>query len=242
MPTPSSLKIHLINLYQMKTMKQAIVWLACMGLLISMAGCNLAGLKLQENADYHPYVLDPHINKTAWQYIKERSYNFAGKDTVFKLMRQAIEYSGIDTNLYIKTDCTFIFLHNDAVYRLSNKVITADCYWGKYLVNGKPATKWSDYPKEQVKNYLLYLIVQGAYSFNNLTPVNVIATTLQPQNYDPLNPTSIMTLRVNNDQNFTMRLNDFSNSVGYVSVRTSNILALNGAIQVIDRVLFYQTK
>jgi len=226
----------------MKTMKQAIVWLACMGLLISMTGCNLAGLKLQENADYHPYVLDPHINKTAWQYIKERSYNFAGKDTVFKLMRQAIEYSEIDTNLYIKTDCTFIFLHNDAVYRLSNKVITADCYWGKYLVNGKPATKWSDYPKEQVKNYLLYLIVQGAYSFNNLTPVNVVATTLQPTNYDPLNPTSIMTLRVNNDQNFTMRLNDFSNSVGYVSVRTSNILALNGAIQVIDRVLFYQTK
>jgi hypothetical protein len=226
----------------MKKMKQAIVWLACMGLLISMASCNLAGLKMQENADYHPYVLDPHINKTAWQYIKERSYNFAGKDTVFKLMRQAIEYSGIDTNLYIKTDCTFIFLHNDAVYRLSNKVITADCYWGKYLVNGKPATKWSDYPKEQVKNYLLYLIVQGAYSFNNLTPVNVVATTLQPTNYDPLNPTSIMTLRVNNDQNFTMRLNDFSNSVGYVSVRTSNILALNGAIQVIDRVLFYQTK
>ena len=242
MPIPSSLKIHLINLYQMKKMKQAIIWLACMGLLISMAGCNMAGLKLQENADYHPYVLDPHINKTAWQYIKERSYNFAGKDTVFKLMRQAIEYSGIDTNLYIKTDCTFIFLHNDAVYRLSSKVITTDCYWGKYLVNGKPATKWSDYPKEQVKNYLLYLIVQGAYSFNNLTPVNVVATTLQPTNYDPLNPTSVMTLRVNNDQNFTMRLNDFSNSVGYVSVRTSNILAINGAIQVIDRVLFYQTK
>jgi uncharacterized surface protein with fasciclin (FAS1) repeats len=109
-------------------------------------------------------------------------------------------------------------------------------------VNGKPGTKWSDYPKEQVKNYLLYLIVQGAYSFNNLTPSNVAATTLQPLNYDPLNPNSIMTLRVNDDQNFTMRLNDFSNSVGYVSVRTSNILALNGAIQVIDRVLYYQTK
>ncbi|XHR96628.1 fasciclin domain-containing protein [Mucilaginibacter sp. UC70_90] len=184
--------------------------------------------------------------KTTWQFIKDRSYNFAGKDTVFKLMRQAIEYSGIDTNLYIKTNCTFILLHNDAVYRTTvvNKVpiITADCYWGKYLVNGKPGTKWSDYPKEQVKNYLLYLIVQGAYSFNNLTPSNVVATTLQPLNYDPLNPTSIMTLRVNDDQNFTMRLNDFSNSVGYVSVRTSNILALNGAIQVIDRVLYYQTK
>jgi len=230
----------------MKKMKQAYLWFAFAGLLISMAGCNVAGLKLQESADYHPYVLDPHIDKTTWQYIKDRSYNFTGKDTIFKLMRQAIEYSGIDTNLYIKTNCTFILLHNDAIYRttLVNKVptITADCYWGKYLVNGVPGKKWSDYPKEQVKNYLLYLIVQGAYSFNNLSPGNVIATTLQPLNYDPLNPTSVMTLRVNDDQNFTMRLNDFSNSVGYVSVRTSNILPVNGAIQVIDRVLFYQTK
>ncbi|XHR96627.1 hypothetical protein ACFJIV_08205 [Mucilaginibacter sp. UC70_90] len=47
----------------MKKMKQAGFWFALAGLLISMAGCNLAGLKMQENAEYHPYVLDPHINK-----------------------------------------------------------------------------------------------------------------------------------------------------------------------------------
>ncbi|MDR6941134.1 fasciclin domain-containing protein [Mucilaginibacter pocheonensis] len=230
----------------MKKIEQAGLWFAFAGFLISVASCNLAGLKMQENADYHPYVLDPHIDKTTWQFIKDRSYNFAAKDTIFKLMRQAIEYSGIDTNLYIKTNCTFILLHNDAIFRttLVNSVptITDDCYWGKYLVNGKPGTKWSDYPKEQVKNYLLYLIVQGAYSFNNLTPTNVTATTLQPLNYDPLNPNSVMTLRINNDQNYNIRLNDFSNSVGYINVRTTNILAINGAIQVIDKVLYYQTK
>lgn len=230
----------------MKTIKNLTFLLSGVFMLLSICGCDLAGLKLQESHDYHPYVLDPHINKTTWQYIKDRSYNFAGKDTIFKLMRQAIEYSGIDTNLYIKTNCTFILLHNDAIYRTTttNKVttVTTDCYFGKYLINGKPATKWSDYPKDQVKNYLLYLIVQGAYSFNNLGPTNTVATTLMPQNTDPLNPTSIMMLRVNDDQNFTMRLNDFSNSVAYVSVRTSNILPTNGAIQVIDRVLYYQTK
>ncbi|PTR01561.1 fasciclin domain-containing protein [Mucilaginibacter yixingensis] len=226
----------------MKTIKYLIVVM----LLSGLASCNIAGLKLQESADYHPYVLDPRIDETTWQYIKDRSYNFAKKDTIFKLMRQAIEYSGIDTNVYIKTNSTFILLHNDAIYRTTvvNKVttVTADCYFGKYLVNGKPATKWSDYPKDQVKNYLLYLIVQGAYSFNNLTPTNVMATTLEPLNTDPLNPNSLMALRVNDDQNFTLRLNDFSNSVGYVSVRTSNIQPTNGMIHVIDRVLFYQTK
>lgn len=230
----------------MKKMKQASLWLAFAGLLLVMSSCNLAGLKMQEGVDYHPYVLDPHINKTAWQYIKDRSYNYAGKDTIFKLLRQGIEYSGIDTNEYIKNNRTFILMHNDAIFRTTvvNKVttITTDCFWGKYLVNGKPGTKWSDYPKDMVKNYLLYLIVPQAYSFNNLTPDNVTATTLEPLNYDPLNPNSIMTLRINDDSNFSIRLNDFSTSVGYVTVRTSNILPTNGAIQVIDRVLFYQTK
>jgi hypothetical protein len=214
------------------------------GIMLLTNGCKLANLDLQQNSDYTPQVLDPHINMSAWQYIKNRSYG--PKDTVFKFMRQAIEYSGIDTNEYIKSGRTFIFLHNDAIFRTTttNKIttITTDCYFGKYLVNGKPGTKWSDYPKDQVKNYLLYLIVQGVYSFDNLTVNNTIVNTLQPLNYDPLNPTSIMQIRVNNDSNFTMRFNDFSNSVGYVSVRTSNILATNGDIHVIDRVLFYQTK
>lgn len=230
----------------MKKIKNISFGLVLAVVVFAFSGCNLAGLKYQENANYTPFVLDPHINITAWQYIKNRSYNYAGKDTIFKLLRQAIEYSGIDTNEYIKDSRTFVLLHNDAVYRTTvvNKVptITADCFFGKYLVNGKPGTKWSDYPKDQVKNYLLYLIVQGAYSFNNLTPNNVTATTLEPLGYDVLNPTSIMLLRVNDDQNFPLRLNDFSNSVAYVTVRTSNILATNGAIQVIDRVLFYQTK
>ena len=224
----------------MKSITKLTIWVALAGIALATSGC----LKYQSNAEYTPYVLDTHINKTAYQYIKDRSYNYAGKDTIFKLMRQAIEYSGIDTNEYLKPDCTFILLHNDAILRTTvvNKVPTptADCYFGKYLVNGKPATKWSDYPKDQVKNYLLYLIVQGAYSFDNLTPNNVTANTLQPQNYDPLNPQSIMLLRVNDDQNFPIRLNDFSGSVSYVTVRTTNILATNGDIQVIDRVLFYQ--
>ena len=78
----------------MKILRNIGIWVLFTGVLFLNQGC----LKFQKNADYTPSVLDNHINMTAWQYIKNRSYNYAGKDTIFKLLRQAIEYSGIDTN------------------------------------------------------------------------------------------------------------------------------------------------
>lgn len=208
-------------------------------LIVSISSCTLAGLDIQKNADFKPHVLDPHVNKTAWQLIKERSVENQ-PDSIYNLMYQAIMYSGIDTNEYTKPGRTYILLHNDAIYRLSKNKITTDCYWGKYLVNGKPGTKWEDYPKDQVKNYLLYLIVAGEYSFNNLGPTNIEATTLEPLNADPKNPKSIMDLKVNDDSNFKLRLNDFPGSAAYVEVRTSNILSTTGPVHVIDRVLYYE--
>jgi len=115
----------------MKILRNIGIGFVLTGALFLLGGCNLANLKLQENADYSPSVLDNHINMTAWQYIKTRSYNYTGKDTIFKLMRQAIEYSGIDTNEFIKDNRTFMLLHNDAILRTTvvNKVATptTDC-------------------------------------------------------------------------------------------------------------------
>lgn len=233
------------NLFKLKKMKKLnkvtklVVIVGVFTLMAFSSACTLVGLDFQKNADFNPHVLDPHVDKTAWQLIKERSIQNQ-PDSIYNLMYQAIVYSGIDTTEYTKPGRTFILLHNDAIYRLSKNKITNDCYWGKYLVNGKPATKWQDYPKEQVKNYLLYLIVKGEYSFNNLGPDNTNATTLEPLGADPKNPNSIMALRVNDDANYKMRLNDFPNSLGYVQVRTSNILSTTGPVQVIDRVLFYE--
>src|SRR4030095_16166506 len=128
---------------------------------LSFTGCKkLFGLKLQEDTNHETTTIDPHIYKTAWQFLKDRALGpaTAPDDTIFKRMYQAVVYSGIDTNEYTKTGRTFIFLHNEAVRRLSGSTVQADSYFGKYKVgpaHGVPATRWEDYPQLQVKNYLL---------------------------------------------------------------------------------------
>lgn len=220
---------------------------------LSFTGCKkLFGLKLQENTEHETTTIDPHIYKTAWQFLKDRALGpaTAPDDTIFKRMYQAVVYSGIDTNEYTKTGRTFIFLHNDAVRRVVSNVVQADCYFGKYKVGtpAVPATRWEDYPQSQVKNYLLSLIVQGEHSFDNVFPDPQFEKTLLPPNTDPLNPESLIAFRVINDRDSRFRINDFPGSAvptttaspPGIQARTAGILSTNGPIHVIDRVLFYQ--
>jgi len=220
-----------------------------------LTGCELAGLDFQKSEIFHPHVLDPHTHMTAWQYLNERS-DSTKEDTILSLMKAAIIYAGLDSTEYSDTGRTFIFLHNNAVLsKKSNKVVNT-CYFGKYLVpertangdtvfsNGKPvmipATSWSDYPKQEVKNFLEYLIIKGTYSFDNLTALNTTVQTLLPLGTDTLNPQSIMTMLVTDDGNSEIDLNDFFGSADQVAVRTGGILCTNGPVHVIDKVLFYQ--
>lgn len=240
----------------MNLFKNIFILLIPAFLLAGATGCNLAGLPLQSDWQFHPHVLDPHNHITAWQLLKERS-DSSQVDTVFKRMMDAVQYAGMDSTDYLDTGRTFIFLHNDAVLRISKNKVTTDCYFGKYTVvqrkpNGDtvfdshhkpvmgPAASWSDYPKQQVKNYLEYLIIRGEYSFDNLTGSNTEVQTLMPPGADSLNTNSVMDMLVTNDGNSTVNLNDFLGSAGHVVVRTAGILCTNGPVHVIDRVLFYQ--
>jgi hypothetical protein len=225
---------------------------------IGITGCELGGLSLQKSEVFHPHVLDPHQHMTAWQFLKERSDSTL-QDTVLLWMKRAVEYAGMDSSQYQDTGRTFIFLHNDAVTRISKGKITTDCYFGKYQIvekdaNGdtvfntdgtpkmRPATSWKDYPKQQIKDYLEYLIIKGSYSFENLTALNTTVHTLLPAGADSLNPQSIMTMLVTNDGNSNIELNNFFGSAGSVKARTGGILCTNGPVHVIDRVLYYQKK
>jgi hypothetical protein len=204
---------------------------------IGFTGCQkLAGLPLQENQDHPTTTIDPHINKTAWQFIRDRAV--AG-DSIFYLMYQGIMYSGIDTAEYTKPGRTFIVYHKDAILRKSGTTTTADCYFGKYKVGagaGVAATDWTQYPKAQVLNHLLSLIVNGEYTFENVPPDPTFATTLMPKNYDPLNPESQIVFRVINDRDSRFRINDFPGS----AYPTAGILSTNGPVHVVDRVVFFQ--
>ena len=214
----------------------------------------LFGLENQKNEDHPTTTIDPHIKMSAWDFLKLRALgpSTSPNDTIFKRMYQAIVYSGIDTNEYTKSGRTFIFLHNDAVRRFSSgtTVDTIGSYFGKYKVGTPrvPATKWEDYPKTQVLNYLLSLIVQGEHTFENVGPDPKFEHTLLPPNTDPLNPESLIAFRVINDRDSRFRINDFPGSAvptpnlaaPGIQARTAGILSTNGPIHVIDRVLFYQ--
>lgn len=230
----------------MKTKKSAFTIIYYMSFVcvlgMSVTGCSIFGLDLQKNDKHETATLDPHIYKSALQYLQERSKGPLKNDSVFYQMWQAIEYAELDINEYAKTGRTFLFLHNDAILRVSNNKPTNDCYFGRYLVNNKPATKWQDYPKQQVKNFLLYMIAQGEYSFNNVAGNNVETKTLLPEGADPLNPKSLIYFRAVNDRNSKFRINDFPGTVRTTEVRTSNILSTNGPIHVVDRLVEYGVK
>ena len=237
-----------------KLQQKLIFYTTCICLSsVLLSGCKkIFGLEKQKSEDHPTTTIDPHIYKSAWQYLKERALGTAASptDTIFKRMYQAIIYSGIDTNEYLQSNRTFIFMHNDAILRKSGSTTTTDCYFGKYKV-GSPAvaaTKWEDYPQLQVKNHLLSLIVKGEHTFENITPDPEFDTTYMPTNYDPLNPQSLIAFRVINDRDSRLRINDFPGSdypspglaTPGLQARTAGILSTNGPIHVIDRVLFFQ--
>ncbi len=193
--------------------------------------------------DYHrdSQPLDPHINKSAWQFIKDKSYA-TNADTLMRYMYDAIIYSEMDTTEYTKTNRTFVLLNNTAVKSVWTNVKTAANVAGK---------KWDEYPKEAVRNYLKYLILDGVYDHYTIPALeDVTVSTLAPKGYfggtaSPVgfvipafipNTDSKMKIQVvnsspSNTSDYPIQLNDVLN------VTTSSILATNGTLHVINAYL-----
>ena len=200
-----------------------------------LGGCHLAGLEFQEDVEYDYHVLDPKINMTAWEYM-----NAPRPDTIFNLMIKGLAYAGIDPAEYEQTGRTYLFLTNNAIYRLqTNGTIDPNCVWGKMKVKAtnKVATKWQDYTPDEVRNLFLYhIIVDGAYSYNNLTADNLQATSMLESD------NRYVFMKVLNDRNSKLRINDFLNSVKVVEVASSNIQATNGVVHVLNAYAEYGVK
>lgn len=165
---------------------------------ISMSGC----YKLQKGYEYNAFTLDPKINISAKEFMNSRGKAGVGADTIFKWMQLGIEYAGIDTAEYQKTGRTFIFLHNNAIRTTTGSGATLKVTAGfffDYPVVAKDASgnilksiidptqdslripfQWNEYPQQFVKNYFLYLILNGEYSFENLGATNTTVQTLLP--------------------------------------------------------------
>jgi hypothetical protein len=161
----------------------------------------LLGLKKQTDYDYEHRTADAHIYKTARQFLNDRANGSPENvnDTVFRWMKMGLDYAGIDLAEYEKPGRTFIFLHNDAikVWNATTKKVTGGFFFTFPIVdkdaNGNPivdpvtsaikthpAEKWSDYSKETVKNYFLYLIGEGEFNFEQLNNLNQTVQSLMP--------------------------------------------------------------
>ena len=229
--------------------------IAFIGLIaLLVCGFGLTGCKkLALQKDYHrtPDTVNAHVNTTAWGYLKQRALGNNANDSIWKRFYEGIIYSGIDTNEYTRPNRTYIFLNNDAVTR-TNSNLSDVGFFGAYLVNNKTTKAWTEYPKDFVKAYLQYLIIDGVYDHYTLPPINAVEVgTLAPAgSFTSLpanitrnaaypfipNPASTMKLLVlnsspSNTSDYPIVLNESRN------VRTSSILATNGSIHAIDRFL-----
>jgi hypothetical protein len=215
------------------------------GLLIMIGGVatlsSCSKLKLQKDFNRSTTdTLDAHVNKTAWAYLKSRAYGSA-TDTVFRRMYDAIIYSGIDTNLYIQPNKTYLFYTNAAVTTAKTGI------WAAYLTSkAKAAKSFKDYSADDLKNYLLFLIINGQYSHYNLPLTDVEVQTMAPAGTFNANFAGfVIPAFTANNPNSTMRLKVLNSSPGNTSdypiqinsttnVYSSDYLATNGVLQVMN--------
>lgn len=202
------------------TYKLKVIALWAMVALFS--GCEIAGLEFQDDAPYDYHVLDPQTGMSAWEFL-----NLPRKDTIFELFQEGIAYAGLEEE-YKKPDRTFLFLRNDAILRYNpNGTVSTGSYFGyNKLDSGEPATRWQDYPVEEVRAFLQYHIIEGVFTFGqNLGPENVEVTTLSGET---------LFIRAGNERNSPVRINDFPFALRPASGHSTNIQTTNGVIHVIN--------
>ncbi len=214
-----------------KQMKKTIIpqniVLACIACLIYCSSCELIGLELQQNYNYHASAPDPNVSMTAWEYL-----NQTRPDTLFALMLKGVRYAGLEEE-YSKPNRTYIAMTNNAIYsRSATGVELATSYFVMNKVNGKSATRWEDYPAEQVRNFFKYHILEGVHTYPNITLDNLFCSTL----LDGAS-VSIRMLTINDSR---LTFNNYTGTKRAVHARTANIRPSNGVIHVVDQNLIPQ--
>ncbi|HTN19172.1 MAG TPA: hypothetical protein VL125_01810 [Pelobium sp.] len=224
-----------------KIYRNTVKVLAVLIATTTLYSCSLVGLDVQKDYDRVTHTLDPELRMDTWEYLKLRSHGTLAEDKVFASMMDAIEYAEIDSMEYKKPGRTFILIHDAA----------AKDFFKNVKINNVAGTSFRSYPKEFIKNYLLYLIVDGVYDHYTIPALTTIdATTMAPAGYFNTLPTGITMPKyvANTNPQSIMRLAVLNTSVSNTSdspiqlnevlnVRTSSLLATNGSIHVIGATL-----
>lgn len=213
--------------------------LALMVIPFFIASCELLGLDYQDSYDYDYSAGMPSnkIDMSAFEFIKSRT-------DIFSLLEEAILYAGVE-NEFKQSRVTYLLPTNtafnsetstDLSYFQTHQLTYIDEETGE-LVSYAPISMTA-YPKEQVKEFLLYHIVKGKYTFTNLpaepTWFETVATA----------DTAKINMYLLKDRNPNIVFNNFDGHYkSSIKPRTSNLYNADGSyMHVMDSWLDRPTK
>ena len=213
--------------------------LALMVIPFFIASCELLGLDYQDSYDYDYSAGMPSnkIDMSAFEFIKSRT-------DIFSLLEEAILYAGVE-NEFKQSGVTYLLPTNtafnsetstDLSYFQTQQLTYIDEETGE-LVSYAPISMTA-YPKEQVKEFLLYHIVKGKYTFTNLpaepTWFETVATA----------DTAKINMYLLKDRNPNIVFNNFDGHYkSSIKPRTSNLYNADGSyMHVMDSWLDRPTK
>lgn len=191
-----------------------------------LAGCNLFGLDVQESFeyDYDAGIRSNELNCTVWEFLEARRSDF-------RIFMEGIEYVGLE-HMYNESNATYIVLRNNAFTNVNASDAASNPgpgFFPKYPLinqNGETyiPTSLMDYPKETVRQLLLYHIAKGAWSWPNLPA----APTWYPTY--AAGETAYMNLYLSKTSPPNIRFNDFpGHFLTGITARTTNLKASSGA-------------
>ncbi|MBT1699392.1 hypothetical protein KK083_21020 [Fulvivirgaceae bacterium PWU4] len=203
----------------------------------AITGCELAGLDLQEKYDYDDKagLISNELHKSVWEFLNSRT-------DAFSLMLEGIDYAGLSGE-YDKPNSTYMALTDNAIqiYFVNHRLVNPNWVKGDPSTGDSllaPAVSLKQYPQEQVREMLLYHIVKGAYSWNNLPPVQTW--------YDSYASGDLAKVNLylgKNDRSPAITFNNFpSHYLTNLRARSSNMKANNGSyVHALDAYLEYPT-
>ena len=143
-------------------------YLILLTLPLLITGCEVFGLDYQDSYDfdYEAGLANNQKEMTVYDFIASRT-------DIFSLLKEAIDYAGME-NEFKQQNMTYILPTNTA---LSSETSSDKSYFQTHQLTyidevGDTITyapiSMTAYPKEQIREFLLYHIVKGEYTVNNI--------------------------------------------------------------------------
>ena len=210
--------------------------LAAMFLPILLTSCEVFGLDFQDSYDFDYEIGMPSnkIDMSAYDFIKSRT-------DIFTLLAEAIDYAEV-ADEYRLANMTYLlptdaaFTDEDDGYFAHHQFNYIDELTGD-TVSYAPITMTA-YPKEEVKEFLLYHIVKGPYTFTNLPAEPTWFET------EAVADTAKVNMYLLKDRNPNITFNDFEGHyLNEIKPRTSNLFNSDGSyMHVLDNWLDRPTR